>query len=486
MSFNLIRNARVFFSTNVNAVTGVLNGFGCTTSNTYEIQVLDGMSFSQNTSSETVTLNEAGATPVRGQRSFNTALDPVDFSFSTYMRPRDGGTNITAEERVLWNAMFAVDAIGGSNPAWSEAPSVATCVTTNSQKHQLQKFALIILLDGSSYVIDNCVLDTATVDFGLDAIATIAWTGKGTALRQVSGLTATTGATVTFGGANGTQEVQTITVDATGGTFTITYSGQTTSALAYNVSAGAMQTALEALSNIAPGDVVVTGGVGAGGGGTPYTLTWNSDQGDVAQPTTNAGSLTGGASTATVATSTPGVSPTLKGTATGKNTTAPFIANKLSTLEVTGGIDGTGTAYTIALTGGNLTISNNVSYLVPANLGVVNLPATYFTGTRSITGSLTAYLRTGSTNSAGLLADMLASASSEVDPEFLVLVAVGGSTNTVRVEFDMPACVLTIPAISTEQVISVNINFTAQGSSVSAFDVGAANELEVRYYHPNT
>lgn len=484
MSFNLIRNARVFFSTNVNAVTGVLNGFGCTTSNTFEIQVLDGMSFSQNTSSETVTLTEAGATPVRGQRSFNTALDPVDFSFSTYMRPRDGGTNITAEERVLWNAMFAVDAIGGSNPAWSEAPSVATCVTTNSQKHQLQKFALVILLDGSSYVIDNCVLDTATVDFGLDAIATIAWTGKGTALRQVSGLSASTGGTVTFSGA-GNSEVQTLTVNATAGTYTITYSGQTTSAIAFNAVAATVQSALEALSNIAPGDVIVSGGVGAGGGGTPYTLTWNATLGNVAQPTTTP-SLTGGTSTATFATITPGVTAILTGTAQGKNTTAPFIANKLSTLEVTSGIDGVGTAYTIALTGGSLTISNNVSYLTPANLGVVNLPATYFTGTRSITGSLTAYLRTGALNSAGLLADMLASSTFEVDPEFLVLVAVGGAANSVKVEFEMPACVLTIPAISTDQVVSVNINFTAQGSTASAFDIGAANELEIRYYHPNT
>lgn len=478
MSFNLIRNARVFFTTNVNAVTGAINTAGCTSSNTYEIQVLDGLSFSQNTSSETVTLSEGGATPVRGQRSFNTALDPVDFSFSTYMRPRDGGTNITAEESVLWNAMFATDAIGGSLPAWSEAPSVATVVVTNSQTHQLQKFGLIILLDGSSYAIDNCVLDTATIDFGLDAIATIAWTGKGTILRQISGLTATSGTTVTFGG-YGTQEVQTITVNATGGTFTVTWNAQTTSAIAYNATAGTVQTALEALSNIAPGDVVVTGGPG---GTTAYTLTWAASLGNVAAPTTNVGSLTGGAGTAAVATVTAGV---LLGTAAGKNTTAPFIANKLSTLEVTSGIDGTGTAYTIALTGGSLTISNNVSYLTPANLGVVNLPATYFTGTRSITGSLTAYLRTGATNSAGLLADMLASSTAEVDPEFLVLVAVGGSTNTVKVEFEMPACVLTIPAISTDQVVSVNINFTAQGSNASAFDVGAANELEVRYYHPN-
>ena len=79
---------------------------GFTTSNAFEIQVLDDLSFSQNTSSETVTLTEGGAVPVRGQRSFNTALEPADVSFTTYMRPADGGTNITAEESVLWNALL--------------------------------------------------------------------------------------------------------------------------------------------------------------------------------------------------------------------------------------------------------------------------------------------------------------------------------------------------------------------------------------------
>lgn len=103
------------------------------------------------------------------------------------------------------------------------------------------------------------------------------------------------------------KEVQTITVDASGGTYTITWNGQTTSAIAYNAAAATVQAALEALSNIAPGDVVVTGGVGASGGGTPYTLTWSDTLGNVAQPTTNVGSLTGGAGTAAVSTTTPGV-----------------------------------------------------------------------------------------------------------------------------------------------------------------------------------
>jgi hypothetical protein len=376
MSFNLIRNSRVFFTTNVNAETGVVAASGFDTTNTREIQVLDGFSFSQNTTAETVTLNEAGAAPVRGQRSFNTALEPVDFSMSTYMRPADGGANITAEESVLWNAMFATDPIGGTNAAWTEDTTNCTLVAGNSQSHQLQKFGLIIVIDGVSYIIDNCALDTATVDFGLDAIAMVAWTGRGSILRQLAGLTATTGTTVTFGGG-------------------------------------------------------------------------------------------------------------LAGTAQGKNTTAPFIANKLTTLTLKKEIDGTGATYNLAITGGSLTIANNLTYLTPANLGVVNRPFTYFTGTRGITGSLNCYLRAGSSNSSGLLADMLAGSTTDVDPAFYMQFEVGGVTNATRVEFEMPATVLTIPTVSTEQVVSTTINFTAQGSSTGAFEIGEANELEVRYFTTN-
>ncbi|MFF9787191.1 hypothetical protein [Streptomyces nigrescens] len=102
-----------------------------------------------------------------------------------------------------------------------------------------------------------------------------------------------------------TNEVQTVTVTGgpTGGTFTITWSGQTTAAIAYNATAAAVQTALEALSNIAPGDVTVTGNAGG-----PWTLTWGGTQlgEDVAAPTTTE-SFTGGTTPdITVATTTAG------------------------------------------------------------------------------------------------------------------------------------------------------------------------------------
>lgn len=48
----------------------------------------------------------------------------------------------------------------------------------------------------------------------------------------------------------------------TGGTFTLTYSGQTTSGVAYNASAATLQSALEALSNIGSGEALVTGPAG--------------------------------------------------------------------------------------------------------------------------------------------------------------------------------------------------------------------------------
>lgn len=77
-----------------------------------------------------------------------------------------------------------------------------------------------------------------------------------------------------------TNEVNTITAAATpgtGGTFTLTVNGQTTATIAYDATAAIVQAALEALSNVAPGDVVaVDSGPGANlaTGSHVVTLTW--------------------------------------------------------------------------------------------------------------------------------------------------------------------------------------------------------------------
>ena len=487
MALNLVRNSKVFFTTNVEASTGKVAASGFTTSNTFEIQVLDGFSFSQGTNNETVTIMEGGSAPVRGQRSFNTSLNPVDFSFSTYLRPKNTGSAITAEESVLWNAMFSAatpdttgTAIGGTitgvtyafnagvgtvtiagtsltlsgiaqgdivviggiatatgpgaaffNSAATVASISGTAITLNlinptsqastittpasiklfksawapvastysyassaaSDKHQLLKFGMIFLVDQVAYVVDNCAIGQVSIDFGLDAIATAAWTGQGTSLRQVS-------TNLTF------------TVSGSTGTF--------------------------------------------GGSG-------------------------------------------LTGSYAAKVTDAAYIANKLSTVALTlvnSLKDSSGTtqgaandAYTIPITGGSITISNNITYLTPANLGVVNIPVAYYTGARSITGTINAYLRTGGTRDSGeLLADMLAAASATTEPMASLSIAIGGSASTTRVELAMPATVLQIPTVDVQQVVSTAINFTAEGyvpsstADANAYDLTKTNDFAVRYY----
>lgn len=108
--------------------------------------------------------------------------------------------------------------------------------------------------------------------------------------------------------AGGTNEVQTITVTGvpTGGTFTLTYAGQTTGSIAYNAAATAVKTALAALSNLSASDITTTGGALPG---SPVVVTFTGSLAgtNVAQMTATA-SLTGGTSPAvTVTTTTPGV-----------------------------------------------------------------------------------------------------------------------------------------------------------------------------------
>ena len=99
--------------------------------------------------------------------------------------------------------------------------------------------------------------------------------------------------TTTLDGSELTSETQVLTRvhNATGGTFTLTFSGQTTGAIAYNASAGTVQTALEALSNIAPGDVTVSGDAGG-----PWTVEFGGAHANtnVSQITVDPASLTGG------------------------------------------------------------------------------------------------------------------------------------------------------------------------------------------------
>lgn len=91
-----------------------------------------------------------------------------------------------------------------------------------------------------------------------------------------------------------TVQVVTINGTPTGGTFTITIGGQTSSALAYNATGATVQTALRALSG-----ATFTGMTVAGSGGGPYTITF---AGAAAPVFVDQTSLTGGTAATSQAT----------------------------------------------------------------------------------------------------------------------------------------------------------------------------------------
>lgn len=115
-----------------------------------------------------------------------------------------------------------------------------------------------------------------------------------------------TGSAPTPSGA-GASEVQTISITGapTGGTFSLTFGGQTTPALAYNASTSAVQTALQALSSIGAGNATVTGTAGSS-----YVVTFTGTLANTnVAPIVAVGTFTGGTSPAiSVATTTGGAS----------------------------------------------------------------------------------------------------------------------------------------------------------------------------------
>ncbi len=108
-------------------------------------------------------------------------------------------------------------------------------------------------------------------------------------------------------GSPAVNEIQTIVPGGvvSGGTYTLTFDGQTTAPIAGGASASAVQAALEALSNLATGDVVVTGGPLTTG---PLVLTFGGTLAnvDVQQVTVDATGLTGTDPTAIGSTATNG------------------------------------------------------------------------------------------------------------------------------------------------------------------------------------
>lgn len=153
--------------------------------------------------------------------------------------------------------------------------------------------------------------------------------------------------------------------------------------------------------------------------------------------------------------------------------TSNFIRNRLTSLAISSTLPTTAT-YDVVLTGGSLTITNNLTFLTPETLCVVNQPLGHVTGTRSISGSFTAYLNAEANSTADLFENII-EGTSVVTNDFDLLFKVGGNL-TPRIEFAMPHCHLEVPTHSIEDVIAVEVNFHALPSTISETD-----ELTIKY-----
>ena len=408
MSFFFSRDTKVFMKFHASA-----DG---TDDALYEIPVLDGFSFSQATNSTEVTLNEAAdssGNSKRGRAMFNDSFAPAEWSFSTYMRPSVSDSSDTytiasgegshagnakkfAVEGPLWGAMSATTynlAVGGTG-----APTIASFEPNvfnfqNSNKVALGVFDLYFVLGASKdtdgtftsgsggvmiYKIESCSIGSASIDFDIEGIAQVAWSGNGKLITEQASLNTAAG-------------------------------GETTKGLINE----------------------------------------------------------------------------------GITSTTNFIRQKLTDLAIsydasestgnTTGIGGSDVTYALTLTGGNITIENNLTYLTPESLGTVNQPLGHVMGTRSVSGNFTCYLNDVSNGSADLF-EALVESTGLITNAFALTFGIGGSGNTPSVDVAIPKAHLELPSHSIDDVIGIEVNFHGLSSDLSSATASSsANEVSITY-----
>ena len=179
----------------------------------WEIPVLDGFSFSQATNSSEITLNEmesSAGVSRRGRRAFNDSLAPGEWSFSTYVRPytaagasqgtgsADAAAEVHAVEEVLWALMAGANNYSsskydkGGTDVLVPGGSSMTVNFDSSNVAQLSTFNLYFVLGDANRTVmklDGCVVGEASLDFDIDGIATITWSGFASMIsdHEVSG-----------------------------------------------------------------------------------------------------------------------------------------------------------------------------------------------------------------------------------------------------------------------------------------------------------
>jgi hypothetical protein len=412
----------------------------------YNIPVLDGFSFSQATNTTEVTLNEmatAAGVSRRARQMFTDSYAPAEWSFSTYIRPfKSGGGGSGGEhsaahhhmvEEALWNALAGSGAVGASGSALTADGTDCNIAFTNSNKVALDTFDLHFEMGSGKgsptiYKIEGCVVNEVSIDFDIDGIATANWSGFGKIITDVASMPTAT-----------------------------IYEG--------TAAADTNNFIRNRLTDLTVTNDVVTDTVnGAVSSSTSVTLDNGSSLIKVGQVVSGTG-VTAGTTVAAIS----GTTLTLSAAMT--------IADGATLTFSNVGMTDT---YTLTLTGGNVTIGNNITFLTPETLGSVNQPLGHVTGTRNVSGNFTCYLNTPSSgaSSADLFEDIIES-TSVITNSFDLTFTVGGTGNTPRMVINLDNCHLEVPTHSIDDIVSLDTTFHALPTSVDATD-----EVDLVFFGP--
>jgi len=491
----------------------------------WQVPVLDGFSFSQSTNASEITLSEmqnSSGLSRRGRRVFTDSLAPAEWSFSTYVRPYLDNSQHSAVEAVLWALMAGADTYTGT-----EAGAIATLngtITTNIDGGVAGTYVVTPTTNsvaGTGAVLQIVVTGSAPANMaavtvlnpGTGYLAGDTLTVDGDLLGDTTGNFVVTIATVTPAtrdfarvtniDTNGSASGKVFTSGASNADLTFAQSNRSTLGTANFYFVMATDTAYpmvykltSAAINEASIDFEVDGIATINWSGNAATIVDMQSAGNVTvggTPTAATDKVwintTGGAYIFNVAVgSTPAWSAAIDTAVTSTNT---FIRNRLTQLLVdsadTTTFPGVGSSgvYNMTITGGNITISNNITYLVPEELGKVNIPIEHVTGARSITGNFTCYLtfETTTGQNGGTSSDFFNDLTSsdglkKVVNDFDVTFQIGGSTSsTPRLYVNIPKCHIEVPNHAIEDVIAIETNFSAYTT-----DFGVANEVSLQYY----
>ena len=514
----------------------------------WEIPVLDGYSFSQTTNTSEITLAEMESTAGisrRGKRVFTDSLAPAEWSFSTYIRPFRSlgqntvatgvkaaevttGTDTHAVEEVLWASMFGADTYTDTNSTFTRAtnavsgpvitPAAQSSAVTlaESNRSAMTAFTLWFLIDTATsnplvYRLPEAVVNEASVDFDVDGIATLNWSGFAKEVQDKSGnvfVSATVPAgnstARTDGGSPVLGDVWIDTDNALGRAFHLLSAiGSGSSACTPTQAIDEATTStknfirnrltsvnIEAadntdkISTVFPGSYVTITGLTKVDGAVATAAAHGFAVGDVVYVSGTCG----------ITISSVDVLASLAHTITAVTTDTFTIGGLDLSSGTSGSFSGTPVAangkYGLTLTGGSFTLGNNITYLVPEELGAINKPLEHVTGTRNAVGNATCYMtledsdRTSGT-SRQFFNDLVSTgAMAKTVNKFKVTMHVGGSTATgnqtdpaLKIEF--PTAHIEVPSHSIEDVISLETNFQALPT-----DFGAADEISAITYYP--